>query len=235
MDVFPSVIGDKVTVNVPKGMPELMMLITREVLRTNPEDENAAHRVVAGYLKWLLEKYRGRGDSLLDAVMQMKINSLIRTEEDKYIEQLKASGYTTAKLDTSATIIQQWWKSLRIEPTDTEELRIHEMLSEEIIQILDKNGITSTIANEAASKIQESWRKYHGLRLTTKSPGSNDKLSSYVEDELSDTTLNYENDFDERVNVVTKGQRDYVPPIPDFIIDDDLMEKVSFEDDDDIN
>lgn len=33
--------------------------------------------------------------------------------------------------------------------------------------------------------------------------------------------MNYENDSDdmERVNVVKKGQRDYVPPIPDFIKD----------------
>jgi len=33
--------------------------------------------------------------------------------------------------------------------------------------------------------------------------------------------INYENDSDdmERVNVVKKGQRDYVPPIPDFIDD----------------
>lgn len=33
--------------------------------------------------------------------------------------------------------------------------------------------------------------------------------------------MNYENDSDdmERVNVVRKGQRDYVPPTPDFIDD----------------
>jgi len=33
--------------------------------------------------------------------------------------------------------------------------------------------------------------------------------------------MKYENDSDdmERVNVVRKGQRDYVPPIPDFIDD----------------
>lgn len=31
------------------------------------------------------------------------------------------------------------------------------------------------------------------------------------------------NDSDERVNVVMKGQRDYVPPIPDFIDDSDSL------------
>jgi len=41
--------------------------------------------------------------------------------------------------------------------------------------------------------------------------------------------INYENDSDdmERVNVVRKGQRDYVPPIPDFI--DDLY-SLKYED-----
>jgi len=71
--------------------------------------------------------------------------------------------------------------------------------------------------------LQRAWRKYNKsvskIKPDSLETGDHDfskeiRMDSYEE-------INYENDSDdmERVNVVRKGQRDYVPPIPDFIDD----------------
>lgn len=52
---------------------------------------------------------------------------------------------------------------------------------------------------------------------------------------------NYVSDLDERVNVVKRGDRDYVPPVPDIDILSDKIavttineEEVSYEDNDNV-
>lgn len=76
------------------------------------------------------------------------------------------------------------------------------------------------------SFVQRAWRKFK-KSVSESKPDSLDKgdhiyFKQFRVDTFEET--NYENDSDddddmERVNVVRKGQRDYVPPIPDFIDD----------------
>lgn len=81
---------------------------------------------------------------------------------------------------------------------------------------------------------QRAWRKYHE---------SISKYASAIKPEtqfesLEEFDYEYDSDDMERVNVVKKSQKDYVPPIPDFIDDSfkyqssltNLTKKIMFED-----
>lgn len=81
---------------------------------------------------------------------------------------------------------------------------------------------------------QKTWRKYSKLLPIETIISSTSVIDSIVSAKQSNVNsldeLDFENDSDdmERVNVVKKGQRDYVPPIPDFIDDGmDLLKELS--------
>ncbi|XP_022165573.1 uncharacterized protein LOC111030411 [Myzus persicae] len=172
--------GQRVTVEIPDGLPALMMIVAREVMRHFPEDECAAYSIVANYLEEMIKENNEKEVSCMD-------------EE--------------------------------ITP---------EMITQNVIKTVENYGVTPESANDAAIIIQRAWRKYNKSvsKIKSDSLGTGDHdlskeiwMDSYEE-------INYENDSDdmERVNVVRKGQRDYVPPIPDFI--DDLY---SLKDEDNLD
>lgn len=68
---------------------------------------------------------------------------------------------------------------------------------------------------------QKTWRKYR--KSISKSSATTRPVSkkSSIDYSLEEIDFEYDSDDMERVNVVRKGHRDYVPPIPDFIDDFD--------------
>ncbi|KAE9535685.1 hypothetical protein AGLY_007586 [Aphis glycines] len=161
--------SQRVTVKIPDGLPALMMVVAREVMRHAPEDECAAYSIVADYLEEMIKENRGKSVSSID---------------------------------------NEWTR---------------EIIAQNLLKTVEKYGVTTESANDAATLIQRAWRKHNKpvSKLKQDSLETGDCFSS--KELLEDTfyEMNCENDSDdmERVNVVKKGQRDYVPPIPDFIKD----------------
>ncbi|XP_060856655.1 uncharacterized protein LOC132934367 [Metopolophium dirhodum] len=169
--------GQRVTVKIPDGLLDLMMVVAREVLRHAPEDKCTAYSIVADYLEEMIKENN------------VKIPSCIDNE---------------------------WTR---------------EMITHDVIKTVEKYGVTPESANEAATLIQKAWRKYNKAVSNIKPDSLETGDHVFSKEFRMDTyeEINYENDSDdmERVNVVRKGQRDYVPPIPDFI--DDLY-SLKYED-----
>ncbi|XP_060835788.1 uncharacterized protein LOC132918540 [Rhopalosiphum padi] len=98
-----------------------------------------------------------------------------------------------------------------------------EIIAQNVIKTVEKYGVTTETANDAATLIQRAWRKYNKpvSKSNHDSLGAGDRVFFKELQEDTFEEMKYENDSDdmERVNVVRKGQRDYVPPIPDFIDD----------------
>ncbi|XP_025201838.1 uncharacterized protein LOC112599235 [Melanaphis sacchari] len=161
--------SQRVTVEIPEGLPALIMVVTREVLRHNPEDECKAYLIIASYLEKMVKENREKPIS---------------------------------------SINNEWTR---------------EIIAQNVIKTVEKYGVTTESANDAATLIQRAWRKYNKqvskLKHDSLETGDHILSKEFREDILEE--INYENDSDdmERVNVVKKGQRDYVPPIPDFIDD----------------
>ncbi|XP_015366412.1 PREDICTED: uncharacterized protein LOC107163472 [Diuraphis noxia] len=161
--------GQRVTVEIPDGLPGLMMDVAREVIRHAPEDEYMAYSIVADYLE-----------------------KIINEKNEKVI----------------SSIDNEWTP---------------EIITQNVIETVEEYGVTPKSANEAAILIQRAWRKYN-KSVSNIQPNSLETGDHVFSKEIQIDTyeeINYENDSDdmERVNVVRKGQRDYVPPIPDYIDD----------------
>uniref|UniRef100_A0A2S2Q3R4 RIIa domain-containing protein n=1 Tax=Sipha flava TaxID=143950 RepID=A0A2S2Q3R4_9HEMI len=217
--MFPSMSSDKVTVRIPDELPVLMKKVILEVLRKQPGDsEHEILSFIADYLDRLLEERRKNSEDLMDMV-----TNLTKTDEAKYIDSLKETNkYTDEQLDKLAITIQRKWRkykgydrgdfAAKDIPTNDNDI------SKGIFKTLIGDDISFNIANKAAAIIQKFWSKFRPF-------DSSKRLKNEDMEELNFECIS-EDDM-ERVNVVKKGQRDYVPPIPNL---NDSFENLSVTD-----